>query len=165
MLFTATVSAASTLPSARRNRWPAVAAGHRRAKVFAFSGAAPAGTAARLRASPSVLHLIEEVLDGTASGIVPENLLGPQFTAGGEEKALLAELARIILELHPHGPDLVTVKEYGQAGSSPVTNPLPLAVEEHPVPHLRQGGNSIRGIFVAILRRPAPFAGDDRPAV
>ena len=75
--------------------------------------------------APAVLHLIEEVLDGPASGIVLENLLGPQFTAGGEEKALLAELARIILELHPHGPDLVTVEEFGQADSSTV---LPLTL-------------------------------------
>jgi hypothetical protein len=76
----------------------------------------------------------------------------PQFTASGEEKALLAELARIIPELHQHGPDMVTVEEFGQADSSPVTNPLPLAVEEHPVPHLRQGGNSIR----VYLRHTSP---------
>jgi hypothetical protein len=53
-----------------------------------LSGFAPA---------PSVLHLIEEVLDGPASGIVLENLLGPQFTAGGEE--IVAQLEDLCKEV------------------------------------------------------------------
>jgi len=110
--------------------------------------------------APSVLHLVEEVFNGPAAGVVFENLVSSQRTVGGEKQALLAECTRLVLEVHPHGPDLAATEEFKHEDSGPVTYPLPIAIEKHPMSALGQAcHNNFRGEFVAILRRPAPFVG------